>query len=138
MTTIQVSMVTDSCYKTARNNGAIGEHTVENILSCKVDTNSLIDVLCGLESPIEIKTCAIWVRTKHTSSRRRRGRYIFYPEQHKALINVNGYYVFCLLDEDREVCKIKVIPAKEVYYPQLISAERKNVCINWKCIFGDE
>ena len=138
MTTIQVSMVTDSCYKTARGNGVIGEQTMENILSCKVDTNSLIDVLCGLESPIEIKTCAIWVRTEHTSSRRRRGRYILYPEQHKALINVNGYYVFCLLNEDREVFKIKVLPAREFYHPQLISGERKNVCVNWKYIFGDE
>jgi len=138
VTTIQVSMVTDSCYKTARGNGVIGEQTMENILSCKVDTNSLIDVLCGLESPIEIKTCAIWVRTEHTSSRRRRGRYILYPEQHKALINVNGYYVFCLLNEDREVFKIKVLPAREFYHPQLISGERKNVCVNWKYIFGDE
>lgn len=138
MTTIQVSMVTDSCYKTARGNGVIGEQTMENILSCKVDTNSLIDVLCGLESAIEIKTCASWVRTEHTSSRRRRGRYILYPEQHKALINVNGYYVFCLLDEDREVCKIKVIRAKEFYHPLIVSGEQQKVSINWKYIFGDE
>jgi len=135
---LQYIMETANQYHQARVNGTVGEQAVTALLGCNVDTNALIDVLCGLESPIEIKTCAIWVRTEYTSSRRRRGRFILYPEQHRALINVNGYYVFCLLNEDREVFKIKVVPAREFYHPQLISGERKNVCVNWKYIFEDE
>lgn len=137
-TTIHYGMTTENYYQAARNNGIIGEKTVESMLSCRVDTNSLIDVLYGLDSPVEVKTCCEWTKTEHTSTGRRRGRYIFSIEQHKALVEVNGYYLFCLLNEQREVFKIKIIPAKEFFYPVLISSDQTKASISWKSIFGDD
>ncbi|WP_251342443.1 hypothetical protein [Haloplanus halophilus] len=66
--------------------------------------------LCVVErgTPVEIKSC------QRRYSQRQRGRYYLRPEQHGALVETGGVYVFAVRDQSDDLLALKVVPAVTV------------------------
>ena len=116
-------------YSRAKSNGLIGESIAESILNVSVDSSAILDMNPTGGSPIEVKTCQAWVRTEHTVTHRRRGRYNLVGGQHRALCEKGGYYLFILLDDTEKPIAASCLPASQIYHPSLQSKNtRVSLC----------
>lgn len=118
-------------YAKASNDGVIGENVAERLLSCEVSPAAPIDLILPDGMPVEVKACARWIGTAHTSTGRRRGRFVFMASQHRRLIHSGGYYLLVLLESSGAVARVKTVPAEDIFHPS-IAAGTEKVCINWQ------
>ena len=123
-------------YSRAARNGAIGEETAEGLLSTHVSVYDPIDILLPDGLPVEVKTCSRWIGSAHTSTRRRRGRFIFSVAQHKQLVDSGGYYLLCLLEDYGAISQCKTIPALDIYHPSFGNG-CEGVSISWPNFFPE-
>ena len=124
-------------YSRASQNGIAGERIVESILNVPVDPTSVIDITPPGGSPVEVKTCQVWVKTAHTDNHRRRGRYNLVGTQHRALCKEGGYYLFVLLDETEKAIEVSCLPAREIYHPSL-QTKNTRVSLCWSNVIPPE
>ncbi len=124
-------------FSTSVLHGIYGERAVERLLSCEVNTNSIIDMVTPAGCPLEIKTAARWIKSNYTTTRRRRGRFNFRTEQHQALLENTGYYALCLLDEEDQIIGVHITQARDVYHPSL-TAGIARVSIPWTEFFTED
>lgn len=116
--------------------GVHGEALVERYFAVTVNTHDTIDIETDLEAPMEIKTCQEWTKTEHTTTRKRRGRFVFRTHQHKKLLDTGGYYLLMVFGENMRVTRMKCIPAYELFHPSFIKNDCERVTMVWSKIFG--
>ncbi|AKB47409.1 hypothetical protein MSKOL_1632 [Methanosarcina sp. Kolksee] len=107
--------------------------TMENIIKqlypgAKLEYTGLIDAtINGVR--VEIKSCQEHVRDSNNSGGTRSGRFVFNEEQHKALIENNGEYIFLVHTAGVPFLFFRV-PARNVPLPEFTGV--KSLC--WKSI----
>ncbi len=126
-----------SQYEIAQQHGDYGETIATAAFGVTVAPNALIDLTTPTGEPVEVKTCARYVNTGHTSSGRRRGRFNFTTEQHEYLRKNGGYY-FLVVVEGKRICQLACLPASSIYHPSLSAGCVERVPIVWTRFFGDE
>ena len=98
-------------------NGNFGEQCAMKILNERFGNvefvNELIDYYVDAGIPIEVKTCQELIN-RGDRPNNRLGRFTFMKEQHKTLLDENGYYLFIVKNGDFLIC-FKVIRADEVF-----------------------
>ena len=124
-------------YSKASYNGVAGERCAEQLFSVEVDTMSPIDMITPSGCPVEVKTCARWIESAYTSTRRRRGRFVFSSAQHARLLSETGYYLLVILDAAGAVSRLACIPASDIFHPSLACGVAR-VSIGWSAFFGVE
>ena len=124
-------------YSRAYDNGIVGERIAESILHLPVDSTAILDITPTQGPPIEVKTCQKWVKTEHTSKRRRRGRFNLVGSQHRALCAAGGYYLFILLDEQQTPIEASCLPSTQIYHPSLQTGNTR-VSLSWNDVILTE
>lgn len=59
-------------------------------------------------TPIEIKTCQVWIEATGSNGDRRRGRFKIFDHAHEQLCELGGAYLLVLLDDDEVVAHVLV------------------------------
>ena len=99
--------MTDEHQEKAYQNGKRGEREAAPFLQRLLDRiefiNAGYDYLANNSIPIEVKSCQEWQATAHTSSKRRRGRFILVEKQHQDLIESGGFYMFIVHEDDGHI-----------------------------------
>ena len=108
--------------KKAKNNGIIGESIAKSAFDDFEFLNGLIDARLNGRLA-EIKTCSEW---QSNGRCRCRGRFVLEEDQHRKLLENDGFYIFIVLMNDGSK-RIKLVAAKDVEFKRKIS---------WMKIFG--
>jgi len=86
--------------------------------------NQLIDYYVN-GSFIKVKSTSVWHEDKYAKKGRRRGRFVLNEEQHKFLVEKNGWYCFIIYCFEGK-SYIRFIPARNLKFKRLI---------NWADVF---
>lgn len=99
-------------------------------------------------TPIEIKTCQVWIDAQGSNGDRRRGRFKIFDHAHEQLCELGGAYLLVLLDDDDVLAHVLVTASVlDLYlddrwtnngYDSHRQGREQIAQLNWSVVFDPE